>query len=412
MEQSKKKTLIISILGVFIVIVALLGVTYAFFNYTRTGPANTVGTGRIYFDHTQGNTINMENAFPISSTAAQTDTTNAKTVQIIVTGDTDYSGGEEYLLTATDVNMETTTGKAVPISLEVSVTGRNSKTLGTAETGDYYANRDSYTTSKYKVEYDGELAEDSHLLVGWIAPNATSGTIEGVDGIINIKAYFNEDDILITDTLENGPIEEVGYDNGTQNNGKTVLTTSEWNSLKGNNALSFKIKAESREGKWVMPIISTCPNCVYTRTPTSSNPWYIVNNVRNQTPTVVNDSSTYYLNYQELMATSGKNYFLGMKLNENNEIEKAYSCGIKGENPNQGVAFCIEFGITDYPLYPGANTELLQNLWNGGCSWTNGMFSCDGIVSVYWRSSPSGQVGVAESGPPCEVNSGAMICYG
>ena len=41
--------LILSILGVFILIVAIGGITFAFFNYTRTGVANTIQVGRIYF---------------------------------------------------------------------------------------------------------------------------------------------------------------------------------------------------------------------------------------------------------------------------------------------------------------------------------------------------------------------------
>jgi hypothetical protein len=41
-------------------------------------------------------------------------------------------------------------GKQLPVALEISVEGNNSKTLGIEETGDYYTNRNSYTTSKYK----------------------------------------------------------------------------------------------------------------------------------------------------------------------------------------------------------------------------------------------------------------------
>ena len=336
MEQGKKR-IIVSVVGVIALLLLIGGATYAFFNYTREGPANTVGTGRIYFNHTQENTINLTNAFPISSTQAQTDTTNAKTVQIIITGDTDYSGGEEYLLTASDVHIETSTGKKVPIALEVSITGRNSKTLGTEEIGNYYSNRDSYTTSKYKMEYDGELREGSHILVGWIAPNTTRGTIEGIDGIINIKAYFNKDAILITDTLRNGPIEVEGYENGTENpEGKTVLTTSEWNSLKGNNALSFSVKVESREGKWVIPIISTCPGCKYMY---AANTYYW-GGASNASSTTVSSipAGVVKEDYRDVIASSGKNYFIGFT-ESNGKIDRAFTCGIKGETPNQGTAF-------------------------------------------------------------------------
>ena len=51
--NDKKKQLILSILGVFILVVAVTGISIAFFNYTRTGTANTVKTGRIYFNSSQ-----------------------------------------------------------------------------------------------------------------------------------------------------------------------------------------------------------------------------------------------------------------------------------------------------------------------------------------------------------------------
>lgn len=235
MNNNKNKQLLFGIIGIAILVIAVVGVTYAFFSYTRTGNTNTVQAGRIVFNSTQGDAINLSNAFPITSAQALTDTTNAKTLQITVSGDTSYSRGLEYLVTATDVHMTTTTGKTVPVTIEVSVTGNNSKTLGTSN-NDYYTNRGG-NTSMYNVEYDGSLDENDHILIGYIASDNNQ---TGVDGIINIKTYFNDADILITDTPDT-----------VDTAGKTVLSTTEWNSLKGNNALSFKIKVEAREGTWV-----------------------------------------------------------------------------------------------------------------------------------------------------------------
>ncbi len=50
--NGKQKTL--AIIGVIILIVGLVGITYAFFNYTRTGAINNLGTGKISFNSTQG----------------------------------------------------------------------------------------------------------------------------------------------------------------------------------------------------------------------------------------------------------------------------------------------------------------------------------------------------------------------
>ena len=37
MEQGKKKQLMVGVIAIVLLIVATVGVTYAFFNYTRTG---------------------------------------------------------------------------------------------------------------------------------------------------------------------------------------------------------------------------------------------------------------------------------------------------------------------------------------------------------------------------------------
>ena len=243
--NNKKKIMLPMILGLLMVI-TVIGVTYAFFNYTRTGLANAIRVGRIYFNHEEGDSISLQNVFPISSEQAATDTTNAKTLSISVIGDTDYDGGIEYVVTLDSVN----NSKNIPITLEVSVDGTG---LGNLETGDYYTNRNNYTESKYKIEYNNELENNNHILVGYISPNVNKGNIEGINGTINIKAYVDKEKVLISDTYPEGTvtIDGVEYYNGTPTTNKTVLTTEEWNSITGNNALSFKIKVEAREGIWV-----------------------------------------------------------------------------------------------------------------------------------------------------------------
>ena len=103
MIKTKKQMFIV--IGAFIMILLLGTTTYAFFNYTRTGVSNTIKVGRISFNYSQDGFINLSNVFPIDSTDAETDTTNAKSTSITITGDTDYTNGVEYLVTASDVNM-------------------------------------------------------------------------------------------------------------------------------------------------------------------------------------------------------------------------------------------------------------------------------------------------------------------
>ena len=99
------------------------------------------------------------------------------------------------------------------------------------------------------------------LLVGYIAPNTSSGTAEGIDATITIKAYLDKDKIGISDTYPSGDVshtegsnEIFDYTNDTTDewaNGRTVLTTQEWNTLQ-NIGVSFKVKVEANEGIWVV----------------------------------------------------------------------------------------------------------------------------------------------------------------
>ena len=81
-------------LGLFVLIALIGGITYTFFNYTRTGTANTLSVGRISFNTNQTETINLSNIFPIDVTnGISNDNTKVGTFELEITGDTDYVGG-------------------------------------------------------------------------------------------------------------------------------------------------------------------------------------------------------------------------------------------------------------------------------------------------------------------------------
>ena len=245
MEQSKNKKTMLTIIGIAILVIGLVGVTYAFFNYTRTGSANVIRVGRISFVTRQTNTINLTNLFPIDPTDANAmnDNTKVGTLEIEIEGDTDYSGGIEYLVSSVDSSITTGTGKIVPLSLAVTVAG-----LGTSN-ANYFTARENTNVSIYKKLVGDTLVGDQMLLVGYIKPNTTSGTIEGINGSITIKAYLDKNKILISDTYDGTESDNMGTTN-SKAEGKTVLTTTEWNALQ-NSGVSFKVKVEANEGIWV-----------------------------------------------------------------------------------------------------------------------------------------------------------------
>ena len=245
MIKTKKQMFII--IGAFLLVLMLGTTTYAFFNYTRTGTSNTIRVGRISFVTRQTETINLTNVFPIDRANVDTDTENVDSVVIEIEGDTDYANGIEYLVSSVDSNISITRGNKtidVPISLDIDIDD-----LGT-ESSNYFTTRDNTNESIYKKLVGDTLVGDGMLLVGYIVPNTTSGTAEGIDGSITIKAFFDKDKIGISDTYDGTESDSMGTTNEWAR-GRTIFTTNEWNSLQ-TNGVSFKVKVEANEGIWVM----------------------------------------------------------------------------------------------------------------------------------------------------------------
>ena len=239
MESSKK--ILLSTIGIAILIVLVSGVTFAFFNYTRTGASNVIKVGRISFVSKDEQTITLNNLFPIDPTNStdMNDPTKVGTYSIDIKGDTDYVDGIEYLVSVVDSNITT-----LPINVDISV----SNGLGT-ENANYFTTRESKNANIYKKLVNNQIVGDGMLLVGYIKPNTTSGTAEGIDGTITIKAYLDENKILISDTYDRTESDNMGTPNSMAQ-GKIVLTTTEWNAL-SSTGVSFQIKVEANEGIWV-----------------------------------------------------------------------------------------------------------------------------------------------------------------
>ena len=101
MKSNKKNVYLI----LFVVILLIVfGVSFAFFNYTRTGSLNMVRTGNLVFNSEQGTSINLTNVFPVDvSQGISNNNPNVGSVTINVSGDTTYTEGIEYLVTAVNV---------------------------------------------------------------------------------------------------------------------------------------------------------------------------------------------------------------------------------------------------------------------------------------------------------------------
>lgn len=96
-NNNKQKIIFLGI-TVVLVLISIFVTTYAFFNYTRTGDHNTIKTGKIYLNFSEGvNNLNLTNQFPVPDVEAYNQENNGEEVTITDFTVTGYSTSNEPL---------------------------------------------------------------------------------------------------------------------------------------------------------------------------------------------------------------------------------------------------------------------------------------------------------------------------
>ena len=222
MEQNnKKKKTLFMVLGILMLVSTLVGVSIAFFNYTRTGSPNSIAVGNIYFNSNY-TAVTLNNVFPIDRASVLTDTNNVMTVNVAITGNTSYPGGIDYKVTASNVRI-TTNNKNIPLSVNVTSSDLPNNSV-----------------ALYSYEDGAILENDSEFAVGHIPPNTN------VNGTITLRVYIDGNQVAISDTYDGTESDNMGTTSDWVD-GRTVLTTTEWNSFQSS-GLGFSVKVSADEG--------------------------------------------------------------------------------------------------------------------------------------------------------------------
>ncbi len=187
-NNKKKNTILIVIMATLVVILG--GVTYAFFNYTRTGETNLLTVGSISFNSTQ-ETVNLTNLFPVRSEELDEYIENVDKISVSITGNTDYEEGLEYRMSFVDVN-NSFFDKTVPLSYRATATN-----IGTPISNNEYDLSKGGTTQVYSMNETGVIENDNYFLTGYIPTGVNA------NGTVEIAAYIDGNKIAITDTYNN-----------------------------------------------------------------------------------------------------------------------------------------------------------------------------------------------------------------
>lgn len=319
MKKYRNYAMILSVFGMALL---LIGVTYSFFNYTSTGGVNNLGTGNISFNAQYGTAINLTNVFPMTS--SEVGEANLPSTTVTISGSTNYSDGEEFLVSIVDVN-NTVNGKKIPINYIATYEATTGNTIGTSTENYFEATKNS---NIYKLNSTGSIVENKQVLVGFIKT--------GISGTLTIKAYVDADRIAITDTPE---------ENSSWVNGRTVFSTTEWNSL-SSNPISFKLRTESNEGTWVEEPERddiTPASCFYSK----YFKLYKLNS--NMTQTELSDCTNYIssMNISFLDNGTAEGFCLGTSRTShgNFQVSMDYNITNSGNGYNYDYSYLLEHNI-------------------------------------------------------------------
>lgn len=248
-ENNKIQNYTWLILGIIFLIIFLLGSTYAFFSYVRSGLTNTLQTGTISFDFVETSNINLTNQFPI----AETDIDSSNMVTFTITAHTTLTAGIRYNVYAVYgdavANKTRLPDSAVLMKFTPAANGN-----GFATTVNNYATATTPTFTNGKclissgtIQNTSSSATKSYSLALWIdedAINVSSTTkratnaegnpsvADGTSGTTTASRYMKNSNTLSTVTLYPAQSNQIG---------KIIYTTNEFS----NRYYSIKVMVEA-----------------------------------------------------------------------------------------------------------------------------------------------------------------------
>ena len=185
MNENSSKQVLLSVLGIAVLVVAVVGVSFAFFTYSKTGEKNnTLTTGNIFFNFTEGNAINLTNQFPMADTAGEAlaaAQNGALTFHVV--GYDSSKKGIEYTIYAlqgdADADATKTRFKDSEIKLNLkapaTVVKNNFATSNVVGTDGSLANGVVLAKGKITAETSATQQDDEYTLRMWISDTVTIG---------------------------------------------------------------------------------------------------------------------------------------------------------------------------------------------------------------------------------------------
>lgn len=233
-NENSSKQVLLSIIGIAILVVAVVGVSFAFFSYSKTGQySNVVTTGNIFFNFTEGEAITLENQFPVEDSVGEAfkKTEGAKDVLTFdVVGWDTSKKGIDYTIYAVkgDIPSRPLEDEGEPYTEGDRLADQDVKLKLTVLDADSTTVTNDYATPKTVKEglsgasLGTTVAEGSKIATGKIPGQTKEDSKKTVK--FELRMWISEDTVLLVgkDQLET---EKAKPENST----KSVYTTDDYN---------------------------------------------------------------------------------------------------------------------------------------------------------------------------------------
>ena len=209
-KNSKKKQVLLTLIGIISLIVITVGVTYAFFNYAKEGTTdNTIKTGSITFLYTEvsgvGKGISLTEAYPVADSIGKVQVGEGKVFDFKVTSNISMNSSIGYQVTARKKTGSTLANSAVKVYL-TEVNGTEQELLLSKYSE--LSQTDRVNKSKYteKVLYEDTVSantsnyEKNFRLRMWVSDDT-----DFTDGSMNDKTFTLTVNVYADGKVVNAP---------------------------------------------------------------------------------------------------------------------------------------------------------------------------------------------------------------
>ncbi len=190
MEENSSRKVLLSVLGVAILVVAVIGVSFALYSTSSTGKVNSISTGTITMSYTEpSNGINLTNALPISDAEGKSLKGEGNVFTFTVSATASGTVTVPYEINITKDSSTTLADGAVAVYLTKGTTTETEvvakKLMSQVVTT---ANKSTYRTDSYKLYSTNVVYQNGTVKTGeatttynlriWVDANADANAIK------------------------------------------------------------------------------------------------------------------------------------------------------------------------------------------------------------------------------------------